>query len=105
MRTPISGICVGFRIIKGQGKDASDFAKMHILQVGTKDHDADLITVFIQNVDLIGDMLRAYSNGALRWIDTLCFTYKDGRENVWMLDKIFNLSNDVIEVEHGGGSI
>lgn len=98
MRTPISGICCGFRIIKGQGKDASDFAKLHILQVGTKDLDADCIPVFVQNVDLIGELLQGYSNGVLRWIDTYCYTYKDGRETVWMLDKILSLSDEIIEV-------
>jgi hypothetical protein len=99
MRTPISGIVLGFRIIKGAAKDASDYGKLFIVQAADKDHDADLIPVYVQEIDAIDYLLKNYSNGQLRWIDVYCNQVASGREMVWMLEKIFSISTDQIYVE------
>lgn len=99
MRVPISGIALGFRIIKGVGKDASDYGKLFISQVADKDHDAVLITIFIQDVKHIEYLLNHYSNGELRWIDIYANHVMDGREKIWMLENIFGISEEIIPIE------
>lgn len=99
MRVPISGICIGFRIIKGVGKSDSDYGKLFIVQAADRDHDADLISVYVQDISLIDYLLNHYSHGKLKWIDAYCNQVIDGRDKVWMLEKIFNLSNEQISIE------
>lgn len=99
MRVPISGICTGFRIIKGHGKDASDYAKLDILQVGDKNYDSALIFVFVQDIEQIEYLLTHYSSGTLKWIDIFCIQIQDGREKVWLLKEIFHISKEKMIVE------
>lgn len=98
MRCPISGILLGFRIIKGS-KLESDFGKLFIAQACDKDHDAVLVTVFIQDTELLTELLTNYTNGQLRWIDTFCNQVQDGREKVWLLERIFEINKTVLQIE------
>lgn len=99
MRVPISGICVGFRIIKGP-KDSSDFAKIFVVQPADKNHDASLIEIFVQDLGLIEFTLNNYSNGRLQWIDLYCSQIQNGRELVWLAERIYDLSPTPITVEN-----
>lgn len=98
MRVPISGICTGFRVIKASGKETSDFGKIFIIQPADKDHDAVLITVFVQDIQLLEYILMNYSSGDFRWIDVYASQIPNGKDQVWILEKIFNLDNRSIEV-------
>lgn len=101
MQTIVTGICVGFRVIKGTGKDASDYGKLHILQVGTKNLDPDLIPIYVNDVENLGFLLTNYSSGALRWINCVCHTEMDGREKVWILGQVLSLNNATIPIQDG----
>lgn len=99
MRTPISGIVVGFRIEKGSTQKSSDFGKLFVCQPGDKDHDAALITLYVQDVEVLQRLLDQYSSGQLRWIDTYCSQVVSGREIVWLLEKIFSFPPQPIPME------
>ncbi|MEW9702922.1 hypothetical protein [Paenibacillus sp. SI8] len=100
MRCPISGIVTGFRMHKGD-KNSSDYGELDILQVGTKDYKSHLEHIYVQDLDLIEQLLTDYSSGSLRWINTFCQRIPNGRETVFLLQKIFDMSEDVIPVEDG----
>ncbi len=89
MRVPISGIFCGMRVIKAETKGASDYAKLFILQAADKDHDAVLITVYVQSIEHIEYLLLNHSSGTLEFIDIYASQIQDGKNLVWMLEKIF----------------
>jgi hypothetical protein len=89
---------VGFRIIKGAGKSDADYGKLFVCQVADKEHDADLITVFVQQLDLVEQLLKEYGKGDLRWIDTYCTQFQNGREVGWMLERIYSFGLPAIQV-------
>lgn len=99
MRTPISGIVTGFRIKKGTGKDASDYGLLDIVQCGDKTHDTSLIFVYVQEIEHIQYLLENYSNGSLKWIDIYAVQILNGRELIWMLEDIYEISDQNILIE------
>lgn len=100
LKVPISGIVTGFRIRKStSAKDGSDYGLLDILQPGDKDYDSSLTFLYVQDIEIIDFLLRHYSNGQMRWIDTYCIQVPNGREMVWMLKRIFNLNKELIEIE------
>lgn len=95
MRTILSGIVTGFRVNQGKGED---FATLDILQVGTKDLESSLTIVYVNDIEHIEYLLTNYSNGMLKWIDTHIYATMQGREKIWVLKEIFNLSSESMEV-------
>lgn len=98
MRAPISGIVTGFRMKKGSAKE-TDYGELDILQVGDSKHSSSLIYVFVEDFELIRFLLANYSSGSLRWIDLYCYQLPQGREMVWVLEKIFGFEPEEIPVE------
>lgn len=100
MRVPLSGILTGFRIRQsGSSKDTSEYGYLDILQQGDKNYDSSLTHVVVQDTDQITYFLQHYSTGSLRWVDLLCHQVQNGREMVWLLIKIYNMQEDLIELE------
>jgi len=99
MRVPLSGILTGFRIREsGTTKDRSEYGYLDILQTGNKDFDSSLTHVVVQDADLISYFLTHYSSGQLHWIDLLCHQVRSGKDDVWLLIKVFKMMDDPIEV-------
>lgn len=99
MRAPLSGIVTGFRIREtGTLKDRSEYGFLDLLQPGDKTYDSSLTHIVVQDVDLITYMLEHYSNGQLRWIDTLCQQIPNGREQAWLMIKVLEFNEEIIEV-------
>jgi hypothetical protein len=95
MRIPLSGIVTGFRI--GKTKD-SDFAQLDILQVGTKEYMSNLTFVYVEQTEHIDYLLTNYISGQLRWINVYVVQIQQGRETIWLLKDIFDLSKETLEV-------
>lgn len=98
MRAPISGIVTGFRMHKGGNKEA-DYGELDILQVGDSRLASSLTFVFVDDFELITYLLAEYASGTLRLIDVYCYEVQQGREKVWMLDRIFNIDREQIQVQ------
>lgn len=96
MKVPICGICCGFRIKEG-GKN-SDYAVMDILQAGDKNYDSSLISVYIDQIDIIEKLLQTYSDGQLRWFEGYCIQIPQGRDLIWLLQDLFTFSSSELEV-------
>lgn len=108
MRVPLSGILTGFRIREsGTTKDRSEYGYLDILQTGNKDFDSSLTHVVVQDTDLISYFLTHYHSGQLHWIDLLCHQVRSGKEDVWLLIKVYKMFDEAIEVGDSadGGSI
>lgn len=99
MRVPLTGICTGFRVRSG-GKTSSDYGELDIIQVGTKDHQTALTIVYVKENELLEYLLKHYSSGQLKWISVLIYSETSGRETLWMLQKVFDLDESEIEIDH-----
>jgi len=98
MRAPISGIVTGYRVKKGGAKE-SDYGELDVLQVGDSRLASSLTFVYVEDFELMTYLLAEYSSGTLRWIDLYCYQIQQGRELVWILDKIFGFEANQIPVE------
>lgn len=95
MRVPISGILSGFRIRQsGTAKDLSEYGYLDILQPGNKDFDSSLTFVVAQDRKVIEYFLQNYKSGQLHWIDLLCHQVRSGREDIWLLIKVFGMQEE-----------
>lgn len=98
MRAPISGIVTGFRMKKGVSKEP-DYGELDIIQPGDSKLASSLTFVYVEDFELVRYLLEEYSSGSLRWIDLYCYQIPQGRELVWVLEKIYGFEKETIQVE------
>lgn len=95
MRAPISGLLVALRPIKG-GKGEPDFGELDVVQFGDVRHRTSLIHVFVEDMEVFLRLAGEF-DGKPRWIDLYCYQMPQGRELVWVLDKVFGMEEEPIE--------
>lgn len=98
MRAPISGLLVAMRPIKG-GKGDPDVGELDIVQVGDSKLRTALIHVYVEDMELFLRIMAEHGSGSLRWIDLFCYQVPQGRELLWMLERVYGMEQEPIPVE------